>query len=116
MILKNLISRNKKRRMSLYTKSVTYDSEGMASEPTWTLLKTIDCLFWLTAGHKTNISDRFKDVVHASAIVSPDYISISEFATEMKITIDGYGDYKLIYADNIGSQNKIIQVNMGNWK
>jgi hypothetical protein len=100
--------------ISFYTMTQTI-TEGVLGDPVWTLYKTIKGIYWKASGSKNNISEKFKEQVSAVVIVDPLSIAESEIAPDMKITVSGFGDYKLVYADDIGGQGKVLQLNLKEW-
>lgn len=110
-LLNNSISKT----ITIYTRSETLTS-GVIGEPTFTLYKTVKGLYWKASGSKNNISDKFKEQVTACIIVDPKSLSESELPTDCKINVSGEGDYMLVYADNIGAQNKVLQINVKEWE
>lgn len=113
-MIAELLNNNKSYDISFYTKTQTFVN-GIVGEPTYTLYKTVKGIYWKNSGRKSNVSDKFKEQVSACVIVDPLKITESEISTDMKITVSGFGDYKLVYADNIGGQNKVLQLNLNEW-
>ena len=113
-MISQLIKRNKSYDISFYT-LVQTSTNGVLNDPTWALYKTVKGLYWKATGSKNNISEKFKEQISACIIVNPADISESEIATDMKITVSGEGDYRLVYADNIAAQNKVLQINVKEW-
>jgi len=113
MILQ-LLKNNKTKDISFYT-LVQTSTNGVLNDPTWTLHKTVKGLYWKATGSKNNVSEKFKEQITACIIVNPSDISESEIATDMKIAVSGGGDYRLVYADDIAGQNKVLQINVKEW-
>lgn len=113
MILQ-LLKNNKTKDISFYT-LVQTSTNGVLNDPTWTLYKTIKGIYWKATGSKNNVSEKFKEQIQACIIVNPSDISESEIVTDMKITVSGEGDYRLVYADDIAGQGKVLQLNVKEW-
>lgn len=113
MILQ-LLNSQRTKDISFYTLTQT-STNGVLNDPVWTLYKTIKGLYWKATGSKNNVSEKFKEQISACIIVNPSDISESEIVTDMKITVSGEGDYKLVYADDIAGQGKVLQLNVKEW-
>ena len=113
-MINSLLNSHKAKTISLYkrTESVT---NGIVGEPTFTLYKTVQGLYWKASGSKSNISDKFKEQVTASVIVSPSALAETDLENSMKITVSGEGDYMLVYGDDIGGQGRVLQLNLKEW-
>jgi hypothetical protein len=109
-----LLSTNKTKTVTIYTQTQTV-TDGVLGEPVFALSKTLTAIYWKACGSKANISDKYKEQVEACIIVDPALVSESDITTDCKITVSGEGDYRLVYADNIGAQDKILQLNMKEW-
>lgn len=113
-MIAELLNTNKSYDISFYTETNTL-TNGRITGTSYTLYKTVNGIYWKNSGRKSNVSDKFKEQVSACVIVDPLKITESEVSTDMKITVSGFGDYKLVYADNIGGQNKVLQLNLNEW-
>lgn len=107
-----LLSNQINKDISFYTMSQTQDSDGMMNPPVYTLLKTVEGLYWKANGSKNNVSDKYKEQVTACIIVDPIDIAEVDLITDMKINVSGEGDYMLIYGDDVGGQGKVLQINV----
>lgn len=110
-----LLNTNKTKSIVIYAKTQTI-TNGILGEPTWTtVIKSVTGLYWKATGSKSNVSEKFKEQVTACVIVDPKALSESELTTDCKITVSGEGDYMLVYADDIGAQGKVLQLNLKEW-
>jgi len=107
---------NQKSYDILFYKETRTITNGILGDPSYTLYKTIKGIYWKASGNKNNVSEKFKEQVSAVVIVDPLSISESEIETDMKITVTGFGDYRLVYADDIGGQGKVLQLNLKEWQ
>lgn len=110
-----LLNHHINKDVSFYTMTQTKDTDGMLNDPTWTLYKTVTGLYWKATGSKNNISEKYKEQISACVIVNPSDIAETELQNDMKITVSGEGNYILVYGDNIGAQNKVLQLNLKEW-
>lgn len=113
MILQ-LLNSQRTKDISFYTLTQTL-TNGVLNDPGWTLYKTIKGLYWKASGNKSNISEKFKEQITACIIVDPESVAESDVLTDMKIVVSGEGDYKLVYADDIAGQGKVLQLNVKEW-
>ena len=82
--------------------------------------KSFECYFYRQGMSRINIGQTFKTDVTACAITSPDKISVSDFTKDCRLRIeqenkisgdfDDLGDFDVIYAENIGGLDAIIQI------
>jgi hypothetical protein len=69
---------------------------------------TINCLFWTGSSADSIVSERYR--VDVQAVLVMDYNTyIQDITEESKVMIDGK-DYSVIYIENIGNQNQVIQI------
>ena len=109
-----LLNSNKSKTISLYKMTQTI-TDGVLGEPVWTLYKTVQGLYWKATGSKSNLSDQYREQVSAVIVVDPLSLSEAEIDKDIKITVSGEGDYRLVYADDIGGQGKVLQINVKEW-
>lgn len=113
MILQ-LLTRHNNKDITFYTKTQT-KTNGVLNDPVWTLYKTVKGLYWKATGSKNNISEKFKEQITACIVIDPSALTEIHVETDMKITVSGEGDYKLVYADDIAGQGKVLQLNVKEW-
>jgi hypothetical protein len=114
-MINQLLNSQKSKTITLYKMSQTF-IDGILGDSVWTLYKTMNGLYWKATGSKNNISEKFKEQISACIIVDPKVLTESEITTDCKITVSGEGDYRLVYADDIGGQGKVLQLNIKEWQ
>ena len=113
-MISRLLNSQKAKDISFYTLTQT-TTNGQLNDPVWTLNKTVQGLYWKASGNKSNISEKFKEQITAVIIVDPASVAESDILADMKIVVPGEGDYKLVYADDIAGQGKVLQLNVKEW-
>ena len=108
-MIEHIFSNHKTYDIKFYSRAQTI-TNGVLSEPTYTLYKTIKGVYYKTGGAKTVISEQYQKELSAVILVNPADISLSSILESSKIVVDTQGDYVLLYADDVAGQGKVTQL------
>lgn len=90
--------------------TVTNTNGEIASSYSGTTDLTIDALFWTGSAVDRVVSER--DRANVDAVIVFDYSLYTATIGEDAKAIINSTDYSVIFVDNVGSQNEVIQVNL----
>ncbi len=101
------IDTERKVSVAFYSKNVSVVN-GVVQPEAWTLVDTVEGLFWTGGQGLGLVSDKLKTSVEGA--ISIDYDATIEAMKDNSKFIVNSNNYEILHIENVGQQNEVLQV------